>query len=125
MGDLTNNFSKHEFMCTCGCGQADIDDRLVQMLQSIRNHFGRPIHITSGFRCKNKNDQLVAEGSGASKNSSHMQGLAVDIEVPSSNDRYLLAGYAMAVGIQRIGIGKTFMHLDIDSSKPAPVMWVY
>ena len=31
MGDLSKNFSQHEFKCPCGCGFADVDMVLVDV----------------------------------------------------------------------------------------------
>lgn len=125
MGDLTKNFNKREFACSCGCGEDTVSPRLVGILQSIRDITGKPINITSGFRCKKKNDQLIAEGSGAVPTSSHLRGLAVDFACVTSSDRHDFVAAALDIGINRIGIGKTFIHIDIDPDKAQGVIWVY
>jgi hypothetical protein len=45
------------------------------IFQPIRDHFGVPIGITSGFRCKELNKAI-----GGSKYSQHMIGEAIDID---------------------------------------------
>ena len=39
MGDLSRHFSTHEFRCRC-CGRAEINPRLVEALQALRD---RPV----------------------------------------------------------------------------------
>ena len=36
MGDLTENFSRREFACTCNCGADGIDMELVEALERVR-----------------------------------------------------------------------------------------
>ena len=48
---LTANFSRDEFTCKDMCGYAEVDMRLVQGLQLLRDKLGRKIHIISGCRC--------------------------------------------------------------------------
>lgn len=73
MGDMTRNFSKHEFACKCGCGFDDIDPKLVETLQEIREFWGKPIHITSGCRCAKHNKNV-----GGKATSPHLKGAAAD-----------------------------------------------
>ena len=46
---LSPNFKVREFACK-GSDVVLLDDELVVLLQCIREHFGKPIHITSGYR---------------------------------------------------------------------------
>lgn len=46
----------------------------MEYLNKVREEFGEPIYVNSGYRCKALNDAV-----GGSKNSYHMTGLAVDI----------------------------------------------
>lgn len=48
------------------------------VLDPLRESWGKPIIITSGFRCKAVNDKV-----GGSKNSQHTFGYAVDIDIGS------------------------------------------
>ena len=45
---LSANFRLREFACRDGSDPVFIDTRLVQVLQSIRDHFGKPVTVTSG-----------------------------------------------------------------------------
>ena len=44
---LTKNFKRSEFACKCGCGFDDIDLKLVNIIQIIRDEVG-PIRIPPG-----------------------------------------------------------------------------
>ena len=55
MGDLSKNFSRSEFECSCGCGFDDVSVELVELLQEIRDEIEEPIAITSACRCKEHN----------------------------------------------------------------------
>ena len=48
MGDLSENFSKLEVQCPCGCGANKISSVLIEKLQKVRNIIGTSIIITSG-----------------------------------------------------------------------------
>lgn len=46
----------------------------MEYLNNVREEFGEPIYVNSGYRCKELNEAV-----GGSKNSYHMTGLAVDL----------------------------------------------
>jgi len=47
----------------------------IEVFDKVREHFGKPIGITSGFRSIELNNRI-----GGSKNSQHMEGKAIDID---------------------------------------------
>lgn len=55
------------------------------VLQPIRDKYGKPIIITSGYRCLDLNKAV-----GGVSNSQHLLGLAADIDVGTVNDNKLL-----------------------------------
>ena len=73
---LSENFYREEFACKCGCGFDTVDAALLELLQEIRDHFGRKVTITSGCRCPDYNDLI-----GGSEKSQHLLGRAADIVV--------------------------------------------
>lgn len=93
---------------------------LLYLITYLRHTIGIPFIITSGTRCKQHNKNI-----GSSDNSSHTKGLGVDISITNSSDRFKLIKLALHIGINRIGLGKTFIHLDIDKSLPQNHMWNY
>lgn len=91
------------------------------LLDKIRGEFGYPIRITSGLRTQAENDALKDSVS----DSAHLSGLACDIFCIYSDKRFKLIDVARKNGVNRIGVGKGFIHLDIDPTKPKEVMWTY
>lgn len=79
-------FKKEEFNCKCGCGLNNIDLRLVKILDEIREHFGKPMTVTSGCRCATYNKKV-----GRISNSKHIQCKAADIWISGIPKSQLLA----------------------------------
>jgi len=73
VGDITKNFSRWEFACKCGCGKDDIDERLVNRIQVVRDIILVPITISSGCRCEQHN-----KAEGGESESLHMEDIAAD-----------------------------------------------
>ena len=102
-----------------GSGQL-MDEKILSMLDEVREMYGKPISINSGYRTVRHNANV-----GGKANSSHLKGLAVDIACSTSRDRYSLLEALKSVGFNRIGIANSFIHVDIDSNKSGKVVWVY
>lgn len=94
----------------------------IDRLHIARLACGVPFMINSGFRTKEHNDSL---GDKASPNSAHLRGLAADIACTNSRHRALIVTALIKAGFTRIGIAKTFIHVDADDSKPDSVFWLY
>ena len=74
MAKDTKNFKVSEFACKCGCGKDDIDQRVIDMAQAIRDELGVPVRVNSGCRCEKHNAK-----SGGVKGSKHVLGKAADL----------------------------------------------
>lgn len=111
---LSENFRLDEFKCKCGkCDPILLDDTLIHWLQKIRDHFGRSVNVNSGYRCAKHNaDPKV----GGSPSSHHVKGMAADIRVEGIEPEEV-AKYAESIGIQRIGLYDTFVHIGSDAKK--------
>ena len=104
---ISPNFRLSEFECRC-CGAVQISLRLVEMLESLRAAAGgRPLIITSGYRCSRHNRAV-----GGSGTSLHMRGLAADVRADASAQK-LLAQHALRLGFGEIICGgrKGYIHL--------------
>jgi len=110
---LTKHFNLREFQCRC-CGQVKVDSRLVDKLQMFRYVIGRPIIITSGYRCPEHNRAV-----GGAPKSKHMEGIAADIRVEGMTPKQV-AELADKAGFTGIGIYDNFVHLDI---RKDPARW--
>ena len=83
----TKNFKVSEFACHCGCGFNIIDQRVINMAQTIRDALGVPVHVNSGCRCEKRNAKVGSvkkkvdhkTGKVISKGSNHLYGLAADL----------------------------------------------
>ena len=73
---LAPSFTVREFRCRDGSDVVMIDESLVVLLQAIREHFGKAVVITSGYRTATHNAAV-----GGAKSSQHLLGRAADIQV--------------------------------------------
>jgi uncharacterized protein YcbK (DUF882 family) len=60
---------------------------ITECLQPIRNYIGKPIKVTSGYRCQTLNNLPTIRGA---KNSEHLTGCAADIVVSGMTPRQLI-----------------------------------
>lgn len=84
---VCTNFTPQEFKCECGgryCTGYPTQMKATELynLQTIRTHYGKPMRITSGLRCRGYNNSLR----GSVKNSKHMTGFAADFYIPGVTD---------------------------------------
>ena len=115
---LAPNFKSREFDCLgkgC-CTETPIDEKLVEYLQQIRNHFGKPVEL-SAYRCPTHNAKVP----NAAKNSYHLYGRAADFHIDGVSPAEI-AKYAESIGILGIGLYNTdkdghFVHIDTRTTK--------
>lgn len=119
MGDLTTNFDSSEFKCPC-CGIRIMMYSFIMKLQKAREIADTPFRITSGLRCRKRNKAV-----GGTENSSHLTGHAADIQAATSGHRYVIVLALLEAGLERIGVAKTFIHVDNSPEKTQGVMWLY
>jgi zinc D-Ala-D-Ala carboxypeptidase len=116
---LTTHFKLDEFRCQC-CGKVDPVTALqmAELLELVRVDTG-PITIVSSFRCPAHNAQV-----GGVRDSMHLLGLAVDFKIKADSDRYIALKSLLRLGWLRVGIGKSYLHVD---RRPThrPVIWTY
>ena len=109
---VSANFKVREFRSKCGSDEVLIDVVFVQeYLQKIRDHFGRPITVTSGYRTEAHNARV-----SGSKGSLHLQGRAFDISINGGTPRQI-AQYAESLGIQGIIQYPRWCHVDSRTTK--------
>lgn len=105
---ITENFSKEEFACKCGCGFMEINPAVVQRLQVIRDIVGLPIGIASGCRCSKRNDSV-----GGKPASQHLLGNAVDFTIEGYDMGRLSALIDKWSGGFHFYPGQNFIHVDV------------
>jgi uncharacterized protein YcbK (DUF882 family) len=92
-----------------------MDMEFMYLLQKMRDKFGKPMIITSGYRSEMHNQKIKG-----AKDSPHKLGKAVDIRCYSSKTRYELVKAAMELGL-RIGIYDKHLHFD---NVGEPIIWL-
>lgn len=110
---LSKNFKVKEFACTDGSDPVFVAVELVEVLQKIRNHFGKAVKITSAYRTPPKNKAV-----GGTAYSQHLYGMACDIKISGVSPKKV-AEYAEKLLPKSGGIGiyKTFTHIDVRANK--------
>lgn len=115
MSPLFKYFNFDDFDCS-HCGKNWTDIKLLQKLDLVREEYGKPITITSGYRCPEHNKAV-----GGVPNSQHVSGKAADISGASLDDLYdICLKHFKAVGDGR---RKGFIHVDLRDDTDR--RWVY
>ena len=119
-------FKLSEFDCPFEEGSGSkMNYTFLEKLDQARGLAGIPFKITSGYRTKEYNEDLIRRNYKASKNSSHLKALAADISVKDSKSRFIVFNSLLLAGFTRIGIADTFIHVDLDLEKTQNVIWTY
>jgi uncharacterized protein YcbK (DUF882 family) len=93
----------------------EIDPQLLVLLHKISQTTGKndPFDVISGYRSPKTNATLASKSSGVAKRSLHMQGMAIDIRLPSVRLAHLRDA---AKSIKTGGVGyypkSNFIHVD-------------
>jgi len=107
-------FKPEEFQCKCGCKTNGIDHELVEILEKVREHFGKPVRINSGVRCKTHNARV-----GGAANSQHLDiyAKAADIGTISGTTPRAMAAYVETLMPNTGGIGIYSWGIHVDTRK--------
>ena len=117
---LAPDFKVRELRCRDGSDTVMVDETLTVVLQCIREHFGKPVTITSGYRTAAHNAAV-----GGAKRSQHLLGRAADIRVQGVSVEDV-AAYAESLLPDCGGIGRYpvkagratgWVHLDTRATK--------
>lgn len=106
--------------CVPPCTADKLNKNFVDTILFAQGMCGMQFRITSALRPL---DWEISRGRKGT--SSHVKGLAIDVSTQDSYTRFKVVAGAILAGIPRIGIGKTFVHLDCDASKPHPIIFHY
>jgi len=116
-------FSYHELKCKCGCNQLGFTDDFLERLDQLREAYGKPIIISSGYRCPEYNAEVSSTGSDGPHTC-----CAVDISVMGQDAHRLLSEALKmnfkGIGIKQKGLGR-FIHLDDMPDQPGPRPWIW
>ena len=117
---ISEHFCVYEFACSDKSDKVLVDTELVNTLEQIRAHFGKPVHINSAYRTPAYNISV-----GGSPNSQHCKGTAADIVIKGI-DPIRIALYVTTLpyfkshgGIgyySRAQVTGGFVHVDVRSN---------
>lgn len=81
MGDISDNFSRHEFACSCGCGFEAVDKELLDIAEQLREKIGS-FTPNCACRCQKHNRKI-----GSRDTSFHVKGMAMDIPIDNEEKK--------------------------------------
>lgn len=83
----------------------------LMLFQRIRTEYGKPLVISSAYRCPEHPDEASKAKAGR-----HSMGIAFDVRLPWGADRMELFRIAMKHGARRFGFANSFLHIDFDTT---------
>ena len=112
MAEDTKNFKVSEFACKCGCGYDGIDQKVINMAQTIRDALGVPVRVNSGCRCEAHNKKV-----GGRPKSKHLLGKAADLSCSKGAEEMFqtvqrLYGEGRLPDLDYCIKYRTFIHID-------------
>ena len=120
-------FKANEFTCS-HTGTENMDQDFIDKLNILRDTYGKPITISSGYRDSTHPVEAAKKDPTAG---AHVSGKAADILIDRA-DAFKLLSLAFVVGFTGIGVnqkgGARFLHLDTIEGSPArprPTVWSY
>ena len=123
------NFPYSELRCRCGhCDSTgrEMDPVFMALLQRLRQVYGKPMPLSSGYRCPLHPNEVNKREAGE-----HSQGKAVDVKCHGA-DAVKILQMALNLGFVRVGVKQKgpgrFLHLGLASEGdrfPSPMIWSY
>lgn len=106
-------FKKDEFRCKCGrfCDGFPVqpEKKLLFLADRVRGHFGSPMIVSSGVRCKQHNANV-----GGAAASRHMSGKAMDFTVKGKTAAEILAFVQTQSDVRySYAIDGNYVHMDV------------
>ena len=111
--NVSTNFKVREFACKDGSDPVFIDTDLVDVLQRLRDHYGKAVIIVSAYRTPSYNKQC-----GGATYSQHLYGKGADVKISGVTPKEV-AQFMETILKDRGGIGiySTFTHIDVRTTK--------
>ena len=117
------HFTRDDLKCK-GSGECRMDPEFLDVLEAIREEYGSPMVITSGYRSPTYNAKVSYTGTAGP----HTTGRAVDVSIRGKNALRLLK-IALAHGVTGVGVAQKgnsrFLHLDMVDGVSRPMIWSY
>ena len=114
-------FKESEFQrCSPACSLQDMRQDFMDKLDALRERAGIPLVLNSAYRTVAHEKKMGRNGASA-----HTLGCAADIRCNSDGNRFAIIRAAVELGFTRIGIAKTYIHLDNSAGHSQRVAWMY
>ena len=100
-----------------------MDEKLLSMLDALREAYGYPIKLTSTYRSPDHPIEAKKNAPGE-----HAYGAAVDLACVGGEATFKLVKAAIEVGFTRIGVSRknNFVHVGIGYPDAPPItLWTY
>ena len=111
---LSAHIQVHEVACSDGSRPVFISQTLIDILENIRVHFGRPLHIDSGYRTVSYNSKIK----NSSPKSQHCNGLAADLHVDGHTHQEVYNYACQLLGDHGgVGLYSWGVHIDVRADK--------
>ncbi len=118
---MSKYFKEAEFLrCNPPCSIDQMDPDFLSKLDRIRERAGIPMVLNSAYRSRAWELMHGRSGEG-----DHPQGKGVDVRCNTSSNRYKIMRAALEIGIRRLGVGKSFIHIGDAENLPQDVIWDY
>ena len=98
---------------------ANMQQSTLVKLQKARDIARFPFKINSAYRTPEHNRKV-----GGTPDSAHTRGHAVDIQARTGMAKFKILQAVIKAGFNRIGIYRTFVHVDDDPTLPQDVIWL-
>jgi uncharacterized protein YcbK (DUF882 family) len=108
---MSKYFTDAEMACK-HCGQGKMNPNFMDYLDIARGLADMPFIITSGYRCPVHNAAVRGDPDN------HPKGVAADIACTTGPQRLKMVRALLTAGFHRIGLGPTFVHVDMALGKP-------
>ena len=130
---ITPHFNESELRCKCSCGRMEFSDAAVGYLEDLRVKFGKPMYLSSAYRCPEYNSLVSSTGPEGPHTQTEDDNITVDVLTFGADALWLVA-YAIMQGFEGVGVsqkggrGSRFVHLDRlgqTTKRPRPWLWSY
>ena len=96
-----------------------MDKTLSRKLLAAEKVLGASLVIKGGYRCPSHSKRVHAP-----VGSCHALGMAVNIRCCGAGDRFAILGALIKAGFDRIGVGKSHVHVSVNPEKARLLLWV-
>lgn len=102
------------------CSLQDMQQNAVDALDRLKEAAGIPIILNSAYRSPAWEKARGRSGTGA-----HSIGMAFDVRCVDDAARFKILKAAIQTGCARIGVAKSYMHIDFSRTHSQNVAWMY